>query len=56
MKSTIKPIQATPELSGNDAKELIIQANKLPTEEAIKENELLSGVLKSIIKYELSEK
>lgn len=53
--ATIKPIQATPTLSGRDARELIIQTNTVPTEESIKRNELLCDVLKSIRKNELSK-
>lgn len=48
--TTIKPIHATPTLSGRDARELIIQANTEPTEEAIKSNEFLCDVVKSIYK------
>ena len=53
--ATIKPIQATPTLSGRDARELIIQSNTIPTKEAIKRNELLRDVLNSIRKNELSK-
>ena len=45
----IKPIQATPELSGQDAMNLISQI-KPPTKEAQKKNNLLSNILTSIRK------
>ena len=48
--STIKPIQATPELSGKDAKILLDQTNHMPTEEMIKKNKMLHNVLKNIRK------
>lgn len=48
--ATIKPIQATPELSGKDAVNLLIQVNSKPTDKAIKKNDLLCGVLANIRK------
>lgn len=48
--STIKPIQATPELSGKDAVKLMSQANCNPTEEAMKRNDMLRSILTSIRK------
>lgn len=45
----IKPIQATPALSGQDAVNLISQI-KPPTKEAQKKNNLLSNILTSIRK------
>ena len=38
--STIKPIQATPELSGKDAVNLLIQTSNKPTESAMKKNHM----------------
>lgn len=48
--STMKPIQATPVLSGKDAMEVIKQTNKKPTESAISRNKMLSSILKKISK------
>lgn len=48
--STMKPIQATPELRGKDAISLLLQANTKPTEKAMKKNRMLHGVLDSIRK------
>ena len=48
--STMKPIQATPELSGKDAVKLLSQANATPTERAIKKNDMLRSVLTNIRK------
>ncbi len=48
--ATIKPIQATPELSGKDAANLLIQVNSKPTDKAMKKNDLLRGVLANIRK------
>ena len=39
--TTIKPIQATPELSGEDAEKLIQDVNRKPTKETIEWNEML---------------
>lgn len=48
--SRIKPIQATPELSGEDAIRIIEQVNKAPSESMLKRNELLRNILKNIRK------
>lgn len=48
--STMKPIQATPELSGKDAMELLKQSNSAPTLRAVKKNNMLHGVLSNIRK------
>lgn len=48
--STIKPIQATPELSGKDAVKLMSQVNCNPTEDAMKKNDMLRSILTSIRK------
>lgn len=48
--STIKPIQATPELSGKDAKKLLLQTNVKPSQKAMKKNYMLHGVLADIRK------
>lgn len=48
--STIKPIQATPELSGKDAVRLLNQTNIAPTQSAVKKNNMLHSVLTNIRK------
>ena len=48
--TTIKPIQATPELTGKDATKLLLQVNIKPTDKAMKRNELLRGILADIRK------
>lgn len=48
--STMKPIQATPELSGKDAERLLNQADIVPTQKAMSKNNMLRGVLKNIRK------
>lgn len=48
--STIKPIQATPELSGKDAVKLLLQVNEKSTEKAMKKNNMLRNVLTNIRK------
>lgn len=48
--STMKPIQATPELSGEDALKLLNQSNILPKEKALKKNNMLRSVLTNIRK------
>ena len=48
--STMKPIQATPELNGKDAEKLLNQANTAPTEKAMKKNAMLHSVLANIRK------
>lgn len=49
--STMKPIQATPELSGEDAVELLRQSSVTPTEKSLKKNTVLRSVLTNIRKY-----
>lgn len=46
--TNIKPIAATPTLSGKDAEAVIRQTNTLPTKEAMIRNQMLSQVLKDI--------
>ena len=46
----IKPIQATPALSGKDAMELLKQVNMAPTSKAIKKNNMLQCILADIRK------
>lgn len=48
--STIKPIQATPELSGKDAEKLLLQTNTEPTMQAMKKNKMLHSILANIRK------
>lgn len=48
--STIKPIQATPELSGKDAEKVLLQVNTQPTKKAIEKNHMLRSVLTDIRK------
>lgn len=48
--STIKPIQATSELSGEDAARVLKQVNTAPTQKAIKRNNMLRSVLSNIRK------
>lgn len=48
--STIKPIQATPELGGKDAIALLLQTKIKPTEKSIKKNIMLRNVLTNIRK------
>ncbi len=48
--STIKPIQATPELSGMDAAKLLLEANVVPTKKSIEKNQMLHSVLTRIRK------
>lgn len=48
--SKIKPIQATPELSGKDAEEILAQVNKKPSKKTIKRNIILSNILSDICK------
>lgn len=44
----IKIVPATPELSGEDAKNIIIDANKKPSEESIMKNKMLYSILKNV--------
>lgn len=48
--ATIKPIQATPELSGKDAVNLLLQTDTRPTAKAMKKNSMLHNVLANIRK------
>lgn len=48
--SQMKPIQATPELKGEDAMKALKQAYKSPTPEAIELNEMLLKDLEEILK------
>lgn len=48
--ATMKPIQATPELSGKDAAKLMEQANTNPTKQAMHKNNMLRNVLLDIQK------
>ena len=48
--STIKPIQATPVLSGDDAINLMKQVLNKPSESAIKKNNMLLNILHNITK------
>lgn len=48
--SMMKPIQATPVLSGKDAEAVIKQAEKTPSEKAIQKNIFRSNILNSIRK------
>lgn len=45
---TIKPIQATPELSGEDAERLIRDVNRKPTKEAAEWNAMLLRTFHSV--------
>lgn len=48
--STIKPIQATPELSGRDATVLLEQVSSMPSAKAIQKNKMLCNILDKIRK------
>ena len=50
MKVKVKPIQATPVLSGDDAKAVIIQVRKAPSKEQIAKNARMLSLRKSIVK------
>ena len=47
---TMKPIQATPELSGEDAERLIRDVNRKPTKEALERNRKMQDILRRIKK------
>lgn len=51
--SMMKPIQATPELSGVDFAKLLNQTKSKPTVQAMKKNNMLHGVLSNIRKMVL---
>lgn len=48
--SVMKPIQATPELSGKDAIRVLEQTNTPPSKQAIEKNHMLRNVLINIRK------
>ena len=48
--STMKPIQATPELSGEDAVKLLRQSSINPTEKSLTKTPMLRSVLTNIRK------
>lgn len=48
--STIKPLQATPKLSGKDAEAVLKQAYSAPSIKAIQKNKMLCSVLERIRK------
>lgn len=48
--STIKPIQATPELSGKDAVAVLKQVSSTPSAKAVKKNKMLYSVLEKVRK------
>lgn len=50
MSVNVKPIQATPSLSGEDAKRIMLQVSTNPSKEAIKKNEVLLKLRKNILK------
>lgn len=50
MSVDVKPIQATPSLSGEDAKRIMLQVSTNPSKEAIKRNEALLKLRKNILK------
>ena len=50
MSVNVKPIQAAPGLSGEDAKRIMLQVSTKPSKEAIKKNEALLKLRKNILK------
>lgn len=48
--STIKPIQATPEVTGKDAVGLLKQVNAVPTKKAMDKNKTLRSILVKVTK------
>ena len=50
MSVNVKPIQSTPDLSGEDAKRIMLQVATKPSKEAIKKNEALLKLRKNILK------
>ncbi len=48
--ANIKPLQATPELKGNDARRFIQQACSMPKNEDIQKNKSLLSILKRVQK------
>ena len=50
MSVNVKPIQSTPDLSGEDAKRIMLQVSTKPSKEAIKRNEALLELRKNILR------
>ena len=50
MSVNVKPIQSTPDLSGEDGKRIMLQVSTKPSKEAIKKNEALLKLRKNILK------
>ena len=50
MRVDVKRIQATPSLSGEDAKRIMLQVSTKPSKEAIKRNEALLKLRKKYFK------
>ena len=50
MSVNVKPIQAAPSLSGEDAKRIMLQVSTNPSKETIKKNEALLKLRKNILK------
>lgn len=50
MRVDVKRIQATPSLSGEDAKRIMLQVSTKPSKEAIKRNEALLELRKNILR------
>ena len=50
MSVDVKPIQATPSLSGEDTKRIMLQVSTKPSKEAIKRNEALLELRKNILR------
>ena len=48
--TTMKPIQATPDLSGEDAEKLIRDVNRKPTKEAMDRHQKMREILRKIRK------
>ena len=50
LRVDVKRIQATPSLSGEDAKRIMLQVSTKPSKEAIKRNEALLELRKNILR------
>ena len=50
LRVDVKRIQATPSLSGEDAKRIMLQVSAKPSNEAIKRNEALLKLRKNILR------
>ena len=50
MSAYVKPIQATPTLSGNDAKRIVQQVLTVPSSESIMKNKKMLEMRKRIVK------